>query len=71
MAEGPTSSLQEYIDSWRNIVVGRVFTHDGAMHFVLEVEDGGLCRVSRRSGHGTEIVQMPLSEVVQRVKGSP
>ncbi len=68
MAEGPTSSLQEYIDSWRNIVLGRVFTHDGALHFVLEVGDGGLCRVSRRHGARTEIIHMPLGEVVLRVK---
>lgn len=70
MADGPSSSMQEYVDSWRGIVLGRVFTHEGAMHFVLEVDElTGLCRVSRRHGGRTEIIHMPLGEVVLRVKG--
>jgi len=36
---------------------------------VLEVEEStGLCRVSRRHGGRTEIIHMPLGEVVLRVK---
>lgn len=62
-------SFQEYVDSWRSIVLGRVFTYQGAMHFVLEVDEAtALCRVSRRRGGRTEIIQMPLDEVVERVK---
>jgi hypothetical protein len=65
-----STTLQEYIDSWRPLVLGRVFTHEDAMHFVLEVDEHtGLCRVSRRQVGGTEIVHMPLGEVVMRVKG--
>lgn len=68
MADGALS-LQEYVDSWRGIVLGRVFTHHGAMHFVLEVDElTGACRVSRRQGGRTEIIQMPLDEVVERVR---
>ncbi len=60
----------EYTESWRNIVLGRVFTFDEAMHFVLEVDETtSLCRVSRRQAGRTEIVQMPLTEVVMHVKG--
>lgn len=63
-------SHQEYIDAWRPRVLGRVFTHDGALHFVLEVDETtGLCRVSRRRSGGAEILRMPLREVVLRVKG--
>lgn len=70
MAEGPSLSMQEYVDGWRTIVLGRVFTHGGAMHFVLEVDElTGLCRVSRRHAGRTEIIHMPLGEVVLRVKG--
>lgn len=70
MANGPSLSMQEYVDSWRSIVLGRVFTHDRAMHFVLEVDEAtGLCRVSRRHAGRTEIIHMPLGEVVLRVKG--
>lgn len=70
MADGPSTSMQEYVDSWRGIVLGRVFTHERAMHFVLEVDQTtGLCRISRRYNGRTEIVHMPLAEVVMRVKG--
>ena len=70
MAEGPSSSMQEYTDTWRGIVLGRVFTHEGALHFVLEVDDmTGLCRISRRHSGRMEIIHMPLGEVVLRVKG--
>ncbi|MFW6094311.1 MAG: hypothetical protein ACODAC_10085 [Pseudomonadota bacterium] len=72
MAEGPYSSNQEYAGSWRNIVLGRVFTHDGAMHFVLEVDEStGLCRVSRRCGSRTRVVYMPIEQVVTHVKDEP
>lgn len=70
MGEEPGSSLQEYVDGWRGIVLGRVFTHENALHFVLEVDDiTGLCRVSRRQDSRTEIIHMPLAEVILRVKG--
>lgn len=62
--------MQEYVDSWRGIVLGRVFTHEHALHFVLEVDETtGLCRISRRQEGATEIIHMPLGEVVLRVKG--
>ncbi|MEQ8857672.1 MAG: hypothetical protein RIC56_03415 [Pseudomonadales bacterium] len=70
MAEGSDTSMQEYVDSWRGLVLGRVFTHEQALHFVLEVDElTGLCRVSRRQGRRTEIIHMPLGEVLLRVKG--
>ena len=70
MSEGLSLSMQEYVDGWRSIVLGRLVTHEGAMHFVLEVDEAtGLCRVSRRHAGRTEIVHMPLGEVVLRVKG--
>ncbi len=70
MADRPDSSMQEYVDSWRGLVIGRVFTHEHALHFVLEVDEiTGLCRVSRRHDGRTEIIRMPLGEVLLRVKG--
>lgn len=70
MAEEPSLSTKEYVDTWRHIVVGRVFSQEDAMHFVLEVDAAtALCRVSRRHGRRTEIIHMPLGEVVMRVKG--
>ena len=64
------TSNQEFVDAWRPLVLGRVFTHEQALHFVLEVDaQTGLCRVSRRQEGHTEIVHMPLGEVVLRVKG--
>jgi hypothetical protein len=69
MVDSTNLSMREYVDSWRELVLGRVFTHDGAMHFVLEVDQAtGLCRVSRRHAGSTEIIHMPLGEVVLRVK---
>jgi hypothetical protein len=62
--------MQEYVDGWRSIVLGRVFSHEKALHFVLEVDEmTGLCRISRRQDGRTEIIHMPLGEVVMRVKG--
>lgn len=70
MTDWPEQYASEYTDSWRGIVLGRVFTHQEAMHFVLEVDEAtGLCRVSRRHAGRTEIIHMPLGEVVLRVKG--
>lgn len=70
MTSDADTSTQEYVDTWRPLVLGRVFTHEQALHFVLEVdEQTGLCRVTRRQENHTEIVQMPLGEVVLRVKG--
>lgn len=70
MPDWPDVYMQEYTDSWRNIVLGRVFTYDNAMHFVLEVDEAtSLCRVSRRHAGRTEIIHMPLGEVVLHVKG--
>ncbi len=70
MADWIDAYTQEYTESWRGIVLGRVFTHEQAMHFVLEVDEAtSLCRVSRRHAGRTEIVHMPLTEVVLHVKG--
>lgn len=70
MPEWPDSHTQEYTESWPGIALGRVFTHDNAMHFVLEVDETtGLCRVSRRHAGRTEIIHMPLGEVVLHIKG--
>ncbi|MDZ7668132.1 MAG: hypothetical protein U5Q16_01465 [Gammaproteobacteria bacterium] len=69
MVDVDNLSMREYVDSWRGIVLGRVFTHEAALHFVLEVDQAtGLCRVSRRHAGRTEIIYMPLGEVILRVK---
>lgn len=50
-------------------VVGRVFTHDNRLHFVLEADrETGLARLSCRYEQRTEFIYMPVAEVVLRLE---
>ncbi|MFU8816454.1 MAG: hypothetical protein ACNA7W_13980 [Pseudomonadales bacterium] len=63
------STIAEYVRSVENRVVGRVFTYDQRLHFVLEADrETGLARLSCRYGKRTDIVYMPVSEVVLRLE---
>jgi hypothetical protein len=62
-------TLAQYVRSMESRVAGRVFTHEDRLHFVLDTDrDTGLARLSCRYGQRTEIVYMPVSEVVLRLE---
>ena len=51
-------------------LVGRVFTYDERLHFVLSVdEERYLAQVSTRKAGETQIIEMPLNEIIMRVTG--
>jgi hypothetical protein len=59
----------QYVRSVENRVIGRVFTYDQRMHFVLEADRAtGLARMSCRYDDRTDIVYMPVTEVVLRLE---
>jgi hypothetical protein len=68
----PTNaSMREYIETIGSRLVGRVFTYDDALHFVLEVdEETGLARVSFRKDGKTAFISMPIGEVALRLSGT-
>ena len=51
-------------------LVGRVFTYDERLHFVLSVDEARyFAQVSTRKADETQIIEMPLNEVIMRVTG--
>ena len=55
-----------YIGSIEAQIIGRVFTHDGAIHFVLGADpQTGMARCSRRTEDGPGISYLPMEEVHQ------
>jgi hypothetical protein len=51
-------------------VIGRVFTHDHRLHFVLDADrETGLARLSCRYAQRTELIYMPVGEVMLRLEG--
>ncbi len=61
-------TIADYVRSVESRVVGRVFTYDGRLHFVLEVEpETGLARLSCRYDQRTEFIYMPVDEVLMRL----
>lgn len=65
------ASMREYIETIGSRLVGRVFTYENALHFVLEVdEETGLARVSFRKEGKTVVMQMPIGEVAFRLNGT-
>ena len=55
-----------YIGSIEAQIIGRVFTHDGAIHFVLGTDpQTGMARCSRRIADGPGISYLPMEEVRQ------
>jgi hypothetical protein len=52
-------------------IVGRIFSKGGRLHLVLEVDpEQGLAKVSCRTGSATEVVEVPVTEVLGRLGAS-
>lgn len=63
-------SAVEYVRSLESRLIGRVFTYDDILHYVLAIDENtGLARMSRRYGDRTELCYMPIAEVSLRVSG--
>ncbi len=55
-----------YISSIEAQIIGRVFTRDGIIHFVLGTDaQTGMARCSRRTEDGPGIAYLPMEEVLQ------
>ena len=55
-----------YVRSIEAQILGRVFTHDDAIHFVLGTDvESGMARCSRRTPEGPGITYLPMTEVRQ------
>ena len=67
-------SVVEYVRSLESRLIGRVFTYDDILHYVVAIDEStGLARMSRRcggrSGDRAELCYMPIAEVSLRVSG--
>ena len=72
MTDDFTGGNSAYVNAWAPVVAGRIFTIQGAMHYVLEVDRAtGSCRVSRRSHGHTEVIFLPLEVVVSLLARQP
>ncbi|MEQ8857674.1 MAG: hypothetical protein RIC56_03425 [Pseudomonadales bacterium] len=61
--------LRQYINALENRIIGRVFSYEGQMHFVVGVDDEtGLACVNYKGRRGVEQILMPLAEVVLRLQ---
>lgn len=61
--------VDQYVRSIESRLVGRVFTHDHRLHLVLGIDrESDLVRLSCRFHQRTEIVHMPVAEVVLRLE---
>ncbi len=57
---------ETYVRSLEAQIIGRVFTRDGAIHFVLDTDARtGTARCSRRMADGPGITYLPMDEVRQ------
>jgi hypothetical protein len=57
---------EAYVRSIEAQILGRVFTHDDAIHFVLGTDaETGMARCSRRTPDGPGITYLPMTEVRQ------
>ncbi len=55
-----------YVHSIEAQILGRVFTHDDAIHFVLGTDaETGMARCSRRTPDGPGITYFPIRDVRQ------
>lgn len=63
------STIDEYVRSVESRVIGRVFTYEDRLHFVLDADrETGLARVSCRHGRQTEFIYMPVAEILLRLE---
>ena len=59
-----SDQTDQYIHSVEAQIIGRVFTHDGAIHFVLGTDpETGMARCSRRMDDGPGITFLPMTDV--------
>ena len=66
---GVMDTIEQYVRSMESRVIGRVFTHRDRLHFVLDADrETGLARLSCRYGQRTELIYMPVAEVVLRLE---
>jgi len=57
---------EAYIRSIEAQILGRVFTHDDAIHFVLGTDaETGMARCSRRTPDGPGITYLPMTQIRQ------
>jgi hypothetical protein len=57
---------EAYIRSIEAQILGRVFTHDDAIHFVLSTDaETGMARCSRRTPDGPGITYLPMTQIRQ------
>lgn len=57
---------ETYVRSIEAQIIGRVFTHDGTIHFVLDTDPhSGMARCSRRTADGPGITHLPMAEIRQ------
>ncbi len=57
---------EAYVRSIEAQILGRVFTYDDAIHFVLGTDaETGMARCSRRTPDGPGITYLPMTEVRQ------
>ncbi|MDZ7669315.1 MAG: hypothetical protein U5Q16_07795 [Gammaproteobacteria bacterium] len=62
-------TIEQYVRSVESRIVGRVFTYDGRLHFVLDADrESGLARLSCRYDQRTEFIYMPVTEVLLRLE---
>ena len=55
---------EQYIRSIEAQIIGRVFTHDDTIHFVLDTDsETGLARCSRRTAEGPAITYLSMTDV--------
>ena len=48
-------------------IIGRLFSKGGCLHLVLDVDSAGFARVSCRVDDVTEVIVMPVSEVIDQL----
>ena len=66
LADAPIlrAMTETYVSSIAAQIIGRVFTHDGAFHFVLDTDARtGMARCSRRTAAGPGISYLPMDQV--------
>jgi len=62
-------NLEQYIRSVESRILGRVFTYDDQLHFVVGVDEAsGLARCTRRGSGGVDEILMPVAEVTLRLR---
>lgn len=65
----PMDTIEQYVRSVESRIIGRVFTFEDRLHFVLDADrESGLARLSCRYDQRTEFIYMPVAEVLLRLE---